>query len=251
MSEAKTVTRADLLRDLRALGVAAGDTLFVHSSYRSLGPVEGGAATVIGAMEDALGPEGLLLMPSFNLVKGDRAAVWNHTTSPSTTGYLTEFFRTMPGTVRSDHYSHSVAARGRGAAEFVAGHRRPEGFKSPWDLAPWGASFGTHSPMMKALAGPGKVLMLGVNYHSSTYMHVVEVTDWNRRLETDPKAEYYWLNRDGLGEWWDTQGRVKRGPVAAADCRLFAIRDFVESCCAAVAREPWRFYKWYPKPAGV
>ena len=32
-------TRTSLARDLRALGVRAGDTLFVHSSFKSLGEV--------------------------------------------------------------------------------------------------------------------------------------------------------------------------------------------------------------------
>ncbi len=32
-------TRTSLARDLRALGVGAGDTLFVHSSFKSLGEV--------------------------------------------------------------------------------------------------------------------------------------------------------------------------------------------------------------------
>ncbi len=56
-----------LLRDLGNLGVEAGDVLFVHSSFRSLGPVEGGAGTVVGALEAAVGSEGTILMPSFNL----------------------------------------------------------------------------------------------------------------------------------------------------------------------------------------
>ncbi|MCX5658293.1 MAG: AAC(3) family N-acetyltransferase [Planctomycetota bacterium] len=260
MTEPKPRTRDELAADLRALGVERGDTLFVHSSFKSLGPLDGGAGAMVAAIEDVIGPDGLLLMPSFNLHKGDRAATWNHATSPATTGWLTEFFRQMPGTVRSDHYSHAVAARGRGAAEIVAGHRRHEGMKSPWDLAPWGASYGEHSPMILAMnvgamavgqPRPSKVLMLGVDYHSSTYTHVVEVIDWNRRLATDAKAEYFWLNREKLGAWWDEQGRVRRGRVGLAECRLFGIRDFVETCCEAVVREPWVFYKWYPKPEGV
>lgn len=246
-------TRETLSADLRRIGVAAGDTLFVHSSFKSLGAVDGGAATVVAALEDALGPDGLLLMPSFNLTAKDkekRAAMWDVAAANSSVGWLTEFFRLMPGTVRSDHFSHSVAARGRGAAEIVAEHRRTEGFKSPWDMPPWGATYGEHSPMMKAYRMTrGKVLMLGVTYHSSTYCHVVEVADWNQRLAKDPKAEYYWLDRDKIGAWWDTLGRLSRGPVGDAGCRLFGIRDYVDTLVDAVTREPGRWYKWYPQPA--
>jgi aminoglycoside N3'-acetyltransferase len=239
-----------LVADLTALGVQRSDTLFVHSSFKSLGPVEGGAATVVAALENVLGPDGLLLMPSFNLIEGGiekRAANWNIATTPSTVGWLTEFFRTMPGTVRSDHYSHSVAARGKGAREFVADHRGMDGCISPWDLAPWGRTYGTGSPLMKAYRAGGKLLMLGVDYKSSTYMHVVEVMHWNRQLERDPKAEYFYINRPVLGEYWDGLGKQHRGRVGDAACRLFLIREFVDTLLAAVEKQPERFFKAYKK----
>jgi aminoglycoside N3'-acetyltransferase len=82
-------TRESLAADARRFGVETGDTLLIHSSFKSLGRVEGGAAAVIGALEDALGPAGLLLMPSFNHVESaQRAASWNIATTPSTVGYL-------------------------------------------------------------------------------------------------------------------------------------------------------------------
>ena len=237
-------THHELSRDLRSLGVEPGDILFVHSSFKSLGAVDGAAGAVVGALEDALGPAGLLLMPSFNLVVRDqRARTWDLARTPSTVGWLTEFFRRMPGTFRSDHYSHSVAARGKDAEQFVAEHGSTEGMDSPWDLPPWGKTYGDRSPMLKAYAAGGKVLMLGVDYHSSTYLHVVEVMDWRRRKVIDPRASYRWIDRDKLGEYWDTLGQLRRGRVGDADSRLFGIRPFVEMLCHAVAREPERFFK--------
>ncbi|MEI8309138.1 MAG: AAC(3) family N-acetyltransferase [Verrucomicrobiota bacterium] len=238
-------TRHSLTDDLVRLGVGAGDTLFVHSSFKSLGPVDGGAATVIASLEDALAPGGLLLMPSFNLVEKDkRAGTWNIATTPSTVGYLTEFFRLMPGTVRSDHYSHSVAARGCGAGDVVAGHLSSEGPESPWDRAPWGRTFGARSPFLQAYDRGGKLLMLGVDYHSSTFVHLVETLWWNERREKDPAQEYVFLHRDKLGGYWDSLGRLARGRVGDADCRLFAIRDFVETLLDLVRREPENWMKW-------
>jgi aminoglycoside 3-N-acetyltransferase len=239
--------RESLTADARRLGVEAGDTLLVHSSYKSLGPVEGGAAAVIGALEDALGPEGLLLMPSFNLVEGaQRAATWNIATTPSTVGYLTEFFRTMPGTVRSDHYSHSVAARGKDAAAFVADHLSRVGPESPWDLAPWGCNFGAQSPLMKAYRRPqGKVLMLGTDYHSSTYCHVVEVLFWDWRKSLKRDAPYDYIDREAVFVFWDALDRQRRGKIGDADCRLLGIREFVDTVLAAAKQDPRRFFKWY------
>ena len=237
-------TRESLARDLRALRLEPGDMVFVHSSFKSLGPVEGGAAAVVGALEDAVGPEGLILMPSFNLVEHDkRATTWNVETSPATTGWITEFFRTMPGTVRSDHYSHSVAARGRRAHEFVSEHLSREGLESPWDKDPWGKCYGMRSPMMKAYDADGKLLMLGVDYHSSTYVHVVEVMYWHWCRKKDPKADYSWIKREVVGEFWDRQGRMCRGKVGNADCRLFGIRDYVDGALAELQRNPGPYVK--------
>ena len=227
---------ARLTRDLRRLGVRAGDILFVHSSFKSLGPVPGGAGAVVAALEAALGPDGLLLMPSFNLVERDlRAKTWDIGSTPSTVGWITEYFRRMPGTHRSDHYSHSVAARGKGARAFVADHLSTDGMESPWDLAPWGKTYGTHSPMFRAYERGGKVLMLGVDYESSTYVHLVEVTRWARLRRLDPNATYPGLKRPPLGAWWDAIGGPTRGRVGGAECRLFAIRDYVDGLLEHVA----------------
>ena len=243
-------TRESLADDLRRLGVEPGDTLFVHSSFKSLGMVDGGAGAVVAALEDAVGADGNVLMPSFNLVTGGnegRAAAWDHATAASTVGWITEHFRRMPGTVRSDHFSHAVAARGKRAEYFVSDHLSQEGMRSPWDHAPWGKAYGDNAPMLRAMRDPrGKLLMLGVDYHSSTYCHVVEVTHWNRRLACGPNAEYFWVDREKAGEFWDAQGRLRRGKIGEADCRLFVIRDFVETLLAFADTDPDRFFKWYP-----
>ena len=241
-----THTRKSLAGDLEALGIEPGDLLFVHSSFRSLGPVDGGAGAVVGALEDVVGPAGLILMPSFNLVPrlpSQRAARWDFHTTPSTVGWLTEFFRQMPGTHRSDHYSHSVAARGRGAQAFVAGHMGRDGLHSPWDREPLGKTYGTDSPMFMAYDAGGKVLMLGVDYASSTYVHLVEVLYWHRLLPEDPETGYPWLDRAVLGAYWDEHGILRRGRVGNADCRLFQIAHYVEGLLCVIEADPPAYLK--------
>ena len=133
-------TREKLTQDFTDLGIQKGETLFIHSSFKSLGPVEDGAGTVISALEAAVSAEGLILMPTFSLLpsREERVAAWNVNKTPSTVGWLTEFFRQMPDTHRSNHYSHAVAARGKDAKAFVSDHRRRDGYASPWDYYPWG-----------------------------------------------------------------------------------------------------------------
>ena len=69
---------------------------------------------------------------------------WDVETSASTVGWLTEWARTAGGFVRSDHYSHSCAASGPGAAELVSHHLARVGNRSPWDkeATRWGRTFG-------------------------------------------------------------------------------------------------------------
>jgi aminoglycoside 3-N-acetyltransferase len=235
----------DIELSLQALGVRAGGVLFVHSSYKSLGAVEGGATAVIAALECALGPSGTLLMPSFNMAsrnRTERAASWDRDSTPSSVGYLTEYFRRMEGTLRSDHYSHSVAARGRDAAWITGGHEDTAGWISPWDRSPWGRTYGINSPMLRALEKDASVLMLGVDYECVTYSHVAEVCDYNRRLAIAPAAPYLFVNRHVVGEWWDSCGDVARGRVADAECRLFSARAFVERLVAELAAPPGDFF---------
>ena len=233
-------TREKLIQDFTDLGIKKGDTLFIHSSFKSLGPVDGGAGTVIAALEKAVGQDGLILMPTFSLLpsREERVASWDVPTTPSTVGWLTEFFRQMPGTYRSDHYSHAVAARGKNAEAFVADHLRREGYQSPWDLHPWGKTYGTHSPMFRAYKSDAKLLMIGVDYYTSTYIHLVEVIHWNKRLTDDPQASFIGLNRPALGAFWEALGQLRQEKVGDSDCRLFHIKTYVDTLLAEVERNP-------------
>ena len=233
-------TREKLTQDFTDLGIEKGDTLFIHSSFKSLGRVEDEAGTVIAALEAAVGAEGLILMPTFSLLpsREARVASWDVNKTPSTVGWLTEFFRQMPGTHRSDHYSHPIAARGKDAKAFVSDHRRREGYQSPWDHYPWGKTYGTHSPMFRAYKANAKLLMIGVDYETSTYIHLVEVIHWNKRLADDPQAEYIGLKRPELGEYWERLGQLRQGKVGDSICRLFHIKTYVNTLLAEVERNP-------------
>ena len=233
-------THKTLTQDFTNLGIEKGDTLFIHSSFKSLGPVEEGAGTVISALEAAVGAEGLILMPTFSLLpsREERVAAWRVNKTPSTVGWLTEFFRQMPDTYRSDHYSHAVAARGRDAKAFVSDHLRREGYQSPWDHYPWGKTYGTHSPMFRAYKSEGKLLMIGVDYQTSTYIHFVEVMHWNKRLAHDRQAQFIGLKRPELGNYWERLGQLKQGKVGDSMCRLFHIKTYVDTLLAEVERNP-------------
>src|SRR5574338_979593 len=102
------LTFDDLVAGFRLLGVAPGDTLLVHSSYKSFGPVEGGPQTVVNALEEALGPEGTLIMPTFNF-DFNKGQPWDVRSTPSQMGVLTELVRKDPRAKRVFHPIYSFA----------------------------------------------------------------------------------------------------------------------------------------------
>ena len=57
-------TCEQLRADLQALGIHPGISLLMHSSYKSLGGIEGGAAAFFETLLDVITPEGNLILPS-------------------------------------------------------------------------------------------------------------------------------------------------------------------------------------------
>jgi len=85
--------------------------------------------------------------------------------------------------------------------------------------------------------------MLGVDYSSSTYIHLVETIWWNRRLKNDPAEKYIGFNRNKIGAYWDANGKNLRwGKVGLADSRLFSIRSYVDELLRLVQAnpQPWK-----------
>ena len=164
------VARAELAQDLSRLGIERGDTLFVHSSLKSLGYVEGGAAAVIGALQDAVGPEGTLLVPTYYLPGGTVKATCEMTAYEfdprihgTNMGRLPETFLKEAATHRSVHPTHSVSAWGRHAQYLTEAHHQ----------AP--SIFGEGSPWQRFVGLKGaKVLGLGISMGPVTFYHVLE-----------------------------------------------------------------------------
>ncbi len=150
----------DLVREFRALGIAEGDSLLVHSSYKSFGGVEGGPQTVIDALLAVLGEDGTLIMPTFNFdfCKGKP---WDVRHTPSHMGILTELVRKDPRSKRVFHPIYSFAIIGK-QAEFLTKER----YKS---------SYGPDSVFAKLRQLDGKIMVVGLSYNDSmTFFHHVE-----------------------------------------------------------------------------
>lgn len=66
-------TKADLKHDLAAMGLTGTETILIHSSMKSIGPVEGGADTVLDAWMEFFA-EGLLLLPTHSMAAYGKGA---------------------------------------------------------------------------------------------------------------------------------------------------------------------------------
>lgn len=157
-------TKFDLIRDIRSLGVEPTSTLLIHSSMKAIGPVEGGADTVLDAWMEYM-KDGLLIFPTHTWNRVTKSTdIFDSRTQSSCVGILSELFRQRSGVVRSLHPTHSVAAFGKDALSYVSGEEKAT---SPFREGCWG----------KLLDRDANILFLGCTLRSNTFIHGVE--EWN------------------------------------------------------------------------
>ena len=225
-----------------AAGVCPGDILLVHSSFKSLGPVEDGAETVIAGLLDAVGPEGTLVLPTLSQKNFATSYETWHINKPSDTGYLTEYFRTRPGSFRSDQATHSVAASGAKAQWLTETHGHThKRFGSMGDTP-----FSADSPWEKMYQENAKIMMLGVSTRYTTFRHYVEyvyIEKILKALEGSPsydelKGQLWCWEKPG-GPWphicntWiceqlALQGKAQTSTCGNATFTCYSARDFVD-----------------------
>jgi aminoglycoside 3-N-acetyltransferase len=183
-------TRGELTAALRTLGLEPGDTVMVHASVRAVGDVAGGPDEIHLAIKDAITPDGTLLMYAScprhydevgrgNLTPEEEAEVleklppFDPTTARAArdNGILVEFLRTYPGS-RVNHHVARFVAWGRHADQLFA--------TQPWDYA-----LGHGSALERLLELDGKILLLGCDHDTVTFLHYAEhVSDLPGRTVT-------------------------------------------------------------------
>jgi aminoglycoside 3-N-acetyltransferase len=155
----------------KSAGIREGGTLLIHTSLSSLGPVEGGADTVIDALLTTLGPEGTLLIPTLSyLFVTSEQPVFDVKATPTNLGSIPSAALLRDDCHRSLHPTHSVASFGKKAVEIIARHGE--------DRTP----VGPHSPFRLIRDYPGsQIAFLGCGARCNTAIHGVE-----ERLATPP-----------------------------------------------------------------
>ncbi len=235
------------------LGVEKGDTLLVHSSYKSLGEVDGGPQTVIRALEEALGTDqdGTLIMPTFNF-DFNQGKPWDVRKTRSKMGALTEVVRMDPRAKRVFHPFYSFAVLGKhadmlGSLRYKSAYERNSVFGKLRDL-------------------DGKIMVIGLSYNNSmTFFHHIEqmegvdyrflkkftgeVTDENGNTYTDT---FEMLVRDidkgvmtmvdPMGALMEQAGIVKIRKIGEAEVKLMKANEVYAFTAREMKRDPHLLY---------
>jgi aminoglycoside 3-N-acetyltransferase len=222
----ETLSVAQLVRQLEALGVKAGGVLLVHCAFSQVKPVENGPLGLIAALQAAIGPHGTLVMPSMT---DEDEQVFDPGRTPCLgMGVVANLFWRLPGVLRSNS-PHAFAAWGRFASEIVAPH--------PIDIP-----HGLDSPVGRVYELDGQVLLLGIDHTANTTVHLAENLAGvrYRRKKRTPTLESGQLRWIEYGEvdhccenfrlvdaWLDEQGLQRVGQIGHARARLARSRDIV------------------------
>ena len=237
----REICKAELVRQLAELGVTPGDVLLVHTSFRAVGPIEGGPLGLIAALSEALGPEGTLVMPSWS---GSDDEPFDPRLSPASSdlGIVADLFWRLPDVRRSDHLQ-AFAASGPLAQAILA---------DPLPLPP----HIPESPVGRVHDHDGKVLLLGVGHDANTALHLAEliakvpyrtpsyctVLEGGRRRRIDYGENDHCCAHFALADdWLRREGLQREGRVGHGQARLMRSRDLVRLAAAQLARDPLLF----------
>lgn len=263
-----------LVADLRTLGLPAGRDVLVHCSLRSVGRVDGGAATVLAALRTVLGPDGTVMVVTHTASNSHSSPAYRTRTAgmdpvqraafeaampgfdPASTpsegmGVLAEYVRRHPEAVRSRHPQTSFAALGARAGALTADHAL-------------NSHLGERSPLAALYRTDGYVLLLGLDYSACTALHLAEyrlpraivwrpyrcyVMDRGARVQLDFLAPH--LNDSDfppLGSELDGQPFVRIGMVGAARSRLLPMRATVDFATGWIAAHRTPPANWLDLP---
>ncbi|MFU8796832.1 MAG: AAC(3) family N-acetyltransferase [Dehalococcoidia bacterium] len=235
-----------LVSQLLDLGVRPGGVLLVHTAFSKIRPVVGGPAGLIAALQDTLGPDGTLVMPSMS---SDDDNPFDPATTPCPDmGVIAETFWRLPGVLRSNS-PHAFAAIGQKAEEITAPH--------PIDVP-----HGPDSPVGRACDLDAQVLLLGVGHDANTTIHLAEnvagvryrreksvtVLEDGRPVRLHYREIDHCCQRFSLADQWlDERALQQRGTVGHARARLARARDIVKVATARLRTEETVFLH----PVGV
>lgn len=251
------LSKKDLIKGFRNLGLKSGDVVLVHSSFKSFGGVEGGPQTVIDAFLEVLSKEGTLIVPTFTFKFCEEfnktgKGYFNLTETPSEMGIITEFVRKMSGSKRTVNPIYSVAIHGKLADELSLINSKEV--------------FGEESIFGTLHRVKGKIMIIGLDYDNSmTFFHYIEQMEGcdyripktfygmiileDRQYEDGFTMLVRDLDRDihtavnPMGKVLESVGLVKIEQIGQSTVRLMNAKEVYDTVSFYMKKNPQLLYK--------
>lgn len=246
-------TKGLIKEDLIKIGIKPGMVLIVHSALSKIGWVSGGPVAVILALQEVVGPEGTLIMPTHSgdwsdpdewsnppvpekwkeIIRQTMPAFDLDLTPTRGMGRIPETFRKGKGVLRSNHPQMSFSASGKMAAKITSDHSLDFGL-------------GDKSPLARIYDLEGWILLLGVGHANNTSLHLAEFrSDFSGKEEVKQGApilvngERKWVeirdwddgseDFDQLGKDYQKAGGTQlEGKIGLADSLLIPQNELVD-----------------------
>ena len=249
------VGKEQVRASFRAVGAVPGDTVIFHSSYKSMGTVDGGPVAVFDGVLAACGPGGTVAAPSlwYSGKPEETPDLFDVKTSPTYVGALAEALRADPRSCRSNHWSHAVAAIGARARELTARHGAGGERPAPWSET----AFARVSPWWRLYEWNALYAFIGVTMRVCTMKHAIEGQLVMEHLATVPAARraearatlsmgrvhrvWPFYNSEGLQEELAAEGLLLQTRLGSATLRAIRTRPLVEVTLAKLRAEPGRW----------
>ncbi len=113
------LTKEEIIKVLEENDFKSSDTILIHSSLKSLGPIEGGSVTLIDTLKEYF-KDGLVIFPThtWSFMNSENQTL-DLNEANSCVGALTNI-ALQNGYIRSFHPTHSVCAYGKNAESYLA-----------------------------------------------------------------------------------------------------------------------------------
>ncbi|MBR2905022.1 MAG: AAC(3) family N-acetyltransferase, partial [Lentisphaeria bacterium] len=219
------MTKEFLAEELKKAGLASGDKVLLHSSFLSLGGVEGGPEEVSSAFLDVLGKEGTLLVPIFGSL-----------------GILTDVVKKHPDAVIDPCPVGTLAAIGKDAETLLKDHWKAD------------TAHGKDTPFTRLADMGGYICLMGVDQDRNTTLHGVEAllelpylntTKASFSLPDGEKIEKSWKyypgpHRDfiGIDRYFRESGKMTITRIGNSQIRLIKAKDLFDIALALGKKDP-------------
>lgn len=184
----RRISAQELSRDLKAMGVACGDTILLRAGLGAIGKIQGGAETFLDVLLEIVGSEGTIVSLAFtdaSFLKRPSKSDFFHRGKKSYAGALPNTMIQRGNSFRSGHPMCSYVAIGKHAAAIVSDHDENS-------LA--------YEPVRRIIELEGKNMLIGCveNSPGFTTAHLAEADLGMSSLAVFPKlVSTYYESKDG------------------------------------------------------